>query len=58
MTSAPRAVSIMLPPINGVGIANISTDYNCNPRKKLFGQISPDFNDFVNDSDEEGGVLL
>jgi hypothetical protein len=58
MTSAPRAVSMILPPTNGVCIANISTDYNCDPRKKIFGQIPPDFDDFVNDSDEEGGVLL
>jgi hypothetical protein len=58
MTSAPYSVSMMLSPNSNAGVANNSIAHHSDPRTKSFGPITSDFDNFVHDSDEEGGVLL
>jgi hypothetical protein len=56
MTPASCCVSIPLTSKNNVDFANSST--YCDQRKKLIDQILSGFDHFVDDSDEEGGILL
>jgi hypothetical protein len=56
MTPAPCCVCILLTYMNNVDFANSGT--YCDQREKLFGQIPSAFDHFVDDSDEEGGILL
>jgi hypothetical protein len=57
-TLAPYSVSMMLPPKSNAGVANNSIARHSDPRKKSFGPMISGLDNFVHDSDEEGGVLL